>query len=142
MPPQACAINPNDSALAWRRGKLVLDNLALADALPLISRYLNKLVMLADIGTGTIRIGGIYNSISEVNNLVPSLPKVLPVYLTQNRMAIRPRSIPRKAPQGLRLPACPCGPDCAAVSIFETPPCPERPDRRELPVLLHGVLQR
>ena len=98
--PSVRPINPNDSALAWRQGKLVLDNLALADALPLINRYLNKPVMLADIGTGTIRIGGIYN-ISEVNNLVPSLPKVLPVYLTQNQDG-NPvlNSIPRKAPKG------------------------------------------
>lgn len=98
--PQVAAINPSDSALAWRQGKLVLDNLALADALPLINRYLNKPVMLADAGTGAIRIGGIYN-INEVNNLVPSLPKVLPVYLTQNQDG-NPvlNSIPRKAPKG------------------------------------------
>lgn len=98
--PQIAAISANDSALAWRQGKLVLDNLALADALPLINRYLNKPVMLADTTTGTIRIGGIYN-INEVNNLVPSLPRVLPVYLTQNQDG-NPvlNSIPRKAPKG------------------------------------------
>ncbi len=98
--PRVRAINPNDSALAWRQGKLILDNLALADALPLINRYLNKPVMLADATTGAIRIGGIYN-INEVNNLIPSLPKVLPVYLTQNQDG-NPvlNSIPRKAPKG------------------------------------------
>ena len=97
--PSVQAINPNDTALAWRQGKLILDNLALADALPLINRYLNKPVMLADANTGAIRIGGIYN-ITEVNNLVPSLPKVLPVYLTQNQDG-NPvlNSIPRKAPK-------------------------------------------
>ncbi len=98
--PRVNAFNPNDTALAWRQGKLVLDNLALADALPLINRYLKKSVMLADANTGTIRIGGIYN-INEVNNLVPSLPKVLPVYLTQNQDG-NPvlNSIPRKIPKG------------------------------------------
>ncbi|MEB0109374.1 FecR family protein [Pseudomonas sp. GNP013] len=98
--PKLRAINPGDSALAWRQGKLVLDNLALADALPLINRYLSKPVMLADTPTGAIRIGGIYN-INEVNNLIPSLPKVLPVYLTQNQDG-NPvlNSIPRKAPKG------------------------------------------
>ncbi|WP_226457147.1 FecR family protein [Pseudomonas sp. AF03-9] len=98
--PQVQAFNANDTALAWRQGKLVLDNLALADALPLINRYLNKAVMLADANTGAIRIGGIYN-INEVNNLIPSLPKVLPVYLTQNQDG-NPvlNSIPRKAPKG------------------------------------------
>ncbi len=97
--PHIVATNPEDTSLAWRQGKLVLDNLALADALPLINRYLNKPVMLADAGTGAIRIGGIYN-INEVNNLVPSLPKVLPVYLTQNQDG-NPvlNSIPRKAPK-------------------------------------------
>ncbi|WP_434674914.1 FecR family protein [Pseudomonas sp. D3-10] len=73
----------DDSSLAWRSGKLVLDNLALSDALPLINRYLDRPVMLADNATGTLRIGGNYN-LNEVKNLVPSLPKVLPVYLTQN----------------------------------------------------------
>ena len=98
--PKVAAIDPNDAGLAWRQGKLVLDNLALADALPLINRYLSKPVMLADASTGAIRIGGIYN-LNEVNNLIPSLPKVLPVYLTQNQDG-NPvlNSIPRKAPKG------------------------------------------
>ena len=98
--PRVRTINPNDTALAWRQGKLILDNLALADALPLINRYLNKPVMLADANTGAIRIGGIYN-INEVSNLVPSLPKVLPVYLTQNQDG-NPvlNAIPRKTPKG------------------------------------------
>ncbi|TFY90955.1 FecR family protein [Pseudomonas nabeulensis] len=97
--PRVQTINPNDTALAWRQGKLILDNLALADALPLINRYLRKPVMLADASTGAIRIGGIYN-VNEVGNLVPSLPKVLPVYLTQNQDG-NPvlNSIPRKAPK-------------------------------------------
>ena len=78
----------------------MLDNLTLTDALPLINRYLKKPVMLADASTGAIRVGGIYN-INEVNNLVPSLPKVLPVYLTQNQDG-NPvlNSIPRKTPKG------------------------------------------
>ena len=98
--PRVAAINPEDSALAWRQGKLVLDNLTLADALPLINRYLDKPVMLADASTGTIRIGGIYNT-NEVNNLISSLPKVLPVYLTQNQDGSPVlNSIPRKAPKG------------------------------------------
>lgn len=98
--PRVRPFSPNDSALAWRQGKLILDNLALVDALPLINRYLSKPVMLADASTGAIRIGGIYN-LTEVNNLIPSLPKVLPVYLTQNQDG-NPvlNSIPRKNPKG------------------------------------------
>ncbi|WP_338498663.1 FecR family protein [Pseudomonas sp. WP18] len=82
--PQVRDIGADDSSLAWRNGKLVLDNLALSEALPLINRYLARPVMLADNSTGSLRIGGIY-SLNEVQNLVPSLPKVLPVYLTQNK---------------------------------------------------------
>ncbi|MNC11588.1 fec operon regulator FecR [compost metagenome] len=74
----------NDSSLAWRQGKLVLDDLALSDALPLINRYLDKPLMVADHSTGSIHIGGIYN-IKEINGLVKSLPRVLPVYLTRNQ---------------------------------------------------------
>ncbi|WP_166223722.1 FecR family protein [Pseudomonas atagonensis] len=82
--PQINQTYPNDNALAWRSGKLVLDNLALNEALPLINRYLSKPLQLADSTTGAIRVGGIYN-IKELNNLVSSLPKVLPVYLTRNK---------------------------------------------------------
>jgi transmembrane sensor len=74
----------SDNSLAWRSGKLVLDDLTLSDALPLINRYLAKPLTVADHSTGSIRIGGIYN-IKELNSLVASLPKVLPVYVTRNK---------------------------------------------------------
>ena len=55
--------------------------------------------MIADHGTGAIRIGGIYN-IKEINGLVTSLPKVLPVYLTRNKDG-NPvlNSIPQQSPK-------------------------------------------
>jgi transmembrane sensor len=81
--PQISQTYANDNSMAWRNGKLVLDNLALNEALPLINRYLNNPLMLADTSTGAIRVGGVYN-IKEINGLVNSLPKVLPVYLTRN----------------------------------------------------------
>jgi transmembrane sensor len=89
----------NDNSLAWRNGKLVLDDLPLSDALPLINRYLSKPVMVADNNTASIRLGGIYN-IKELNNLVASLPRVLPVYLTRNENG-NPvlNSIPQQAPK-------------------------------------------
>ncbi|MDD2104422.1 FecR family protein [Pseudomonas putida] len=74
----------DDNSLAWLNGKLVLDDLALSEALPLINRYLHTPVQVADNATGAIRIGGIYN-IRELNTLVATLPKVLPVYLTRNK---------------------------------------------------------
>ncbi|SDI16352.1 FecR family protein [Pseudomonas flavescens] len=71
------------SALAWRDGKLILDNLTLAEALPQINRYLDKPVVLADSAVAEMRIGGIYNT-NDVAGLVRMLPKVLPIALSQN----------------------------------------------------------
>ena len=89
----------NDSSLAWRQGKLVLDDLALSDALPLINRYLDKPLMVADNSTGSIHIGGIYN-IKEINGLVKSLPRVLPVYLTRNQNGnLVVNAIPQTSPK-------------------------------------------
>ncbi|MFJ3484125.1 FecR family protein [Pseudomonas sp. NPDC090202] len=82
--PQINQTYANDPTLAWRNGKLVLDNLSLNDALPLINRYLDHPVQLADSATGQIRIGGVYNT-HDVQGLVKSLPKVLPVYLSENK---------------------------------------------------------
>jgi transmembrane sensor len=97
--PQISQTYANDNSLAWRHGKLVLDDLALSEALPLINRYLEKPVMVADNSTGAIRLGGIYN-IKELNNLVGTLPRVLPVYLTRNKEG-NPvlNSIPRQPPK-------------------------------------------
>ncbi|MGE8412564.1 MAG: FecR family protein [Pseudomonas sp.] len=82
--PQISQTYSHDSSLAWRNGKLVLDNLSLNDALPLINRYLDTPAQVADSNTGKIRVGGIYNT-REIKSLLTSLPKVLPVYLTRNR---------------------------------------------------------
>ena len=72
------------NSLAWRSGKLVLDNLSLDQALPVINRYLDAPLLLADASTGRIRISGIYNT-REVGRLVDNLPKVLPLYLTRSK---------------------------------------------------------
>lgn len=79
--PQINQIYANSPDLAWRHGKLVLDNLTLDDALPLINRYLNAPLALADQATGKLRIGGVFNT-RDIQQLVKSLPKVLPVYLS------------------------------------------------------------
>ena len=62
----------------------MLDNLSLEQALPVINRYLDAPLRLADASTGRIRISGIYNT-REVGRLVNNLPKVLPVYLTRSK---------------------------------------------------------
>ncbi|MCO7564774.1 FecR family protein [Pseudomonas sp. S 311-6] len=70
--------------LAWRNGKLILDNLSLSQALPVINRYLDKPLQLADDNTGKLRVSGVYNT-REVHRLVDNLPQVLPVYLTRSK---------------------------------------------------------
>ncbi|MDF0729583.1 FecR family protein [Pseudomonas entomophila] len=82
--PQLAQSDDYANSLAWRSGRLVLDNLSLAQALPVINRYLEKPLLLADGSVGSIRISGIYNT-REVSRLVDSLPKVLPIYLTRSK---------------------------------------------------------
>jgi len=81
--PQINQTYANAPDLAWRHGKLVLDNLTLDAALPLINRYLDAPLALADEATGKLRIGGVFNT-GDIQHLVTSLPKVLPVYLSEN----------------------------------------------------------
>lgn len=82
--PQLAQSTDNGNNLAWRTGKLILDDLSLAQALPMINRYLKQPLQLADDTTGAIRISGIFN-IREVDRLVSTLPKVLSVYLTRSK---------------------------------------------------------
>lgn len=78
--PQIARANPD--ALAWRDGKLVFNDLPLAEALPLINRYLDKPVLLANRDTANLHIGGIYD-IRNLDEMVQALPKVLPVKLSR-----------------------------------------------------------
>lgn len=79
LQPRVGAADPS-KALAWRDGKLVLDDLPLAEALPLINRYLDAPLVLDDARVGEQRIGGIYST-QDIGNLVKALPKVLPIRL-------------------------------------------------------------
>ncbi|NVL48233.1 peptide ABC transporter substrate-binding protein, partial [Pseudomonas syringae pv. actinidiae] len=56
--------------------------------MPLINRYLPTPILLADSATGAMRLGGSYNT-RDLSSLLTSLPKVLPVYVTQNQNATR-----------------------------------------------------
>lgn len=86
------------TALAWRDGKLILDDLSLSDALPMINAYLKSPIRVADRNTAQLRIGGIYNT-GEIAGLVQNLPKVLPVLLSRNDEGDTViRSKPRYAP--------------------------------------------
>lgn len=70
-------------AIAWIEGKLVLDDLTLQAAIPLINRYLKQPVRIVDTEAAAMRIGGIYRT-DDLQALVDSLPKVLPVELRKD----------------------------------------------------------
>lgn len=77
------AMADQQETLAWREGKLIINDLTLAEALPLINRYLEQPLVLADQTTGNIRLGGIFNT-DDMLGLLQHLPKVLPVRIEQN----------------------------------------------------------
>ncbi|MNP52252.1 hypothetical protein D3C76_1466310 [compost metagenome] len=60
----------------------MLDDVSLRDALPLINRYLDQPLRLADREVGDLRIGGIYET-AELGQMVGALPQILPVTLRQ-----------------------------------------------------------
>lgn len=82
-------------AIAWTEGKLVIDDLTLQAAIPLINRYLKQPVYLDDATAAAMRIGGIYRT-DDLQALVDSLPKVLPVELrkdNQGRVVLASRYV-------------------------------------------------
>ncbi|CAO3408746.1 hypothetical protein [Azospirillum largimobile] len=66
--------------LSWREGKLVFDNITLAEAVPLLNPYLSQPLRLADRRVGAMRIGGVYD-VANLDRVAASLPRVLPVTL-------------------------------------------------------------
>ncbi|MEE1925334.1 FecR family protein [Pseudomonas sp. 148P] len=75
-------------ATAWRNGKLMLDDVSLREALPLINRYLDAPLQLDGDGVGELRVGGIYDT-TELDRLVSALPQILPVTLRRDDGVIR-----------------------------------------------------
>lgn len=82
---QLARIDPSRAA-AWRNGKLMLDDVSLREALPLINRYLDVPLKLASSDVGDLRIGGTYDT-AELQQLVSALPKILPVKLRHSDQA-------------------------------------------------------
>lgn len=66
--------------LSWREGRLVFDNITLAEAVPLLNPYLSQPLRLADRKVGAMRIGGVYD-VADLDRVAASLPRVLPVTL-------------------------------------------------------------
>jgi len=69
-----------EHAIAWKQGKLILDDMTLADAVPLLNAYLPRPLVPPGPEVEHLRIGGIYD-IASVGDLVDALPRVLPVQL-------------------------------------------------------------
>ncbi|MGH8466721.1 MAG: FecR family protein, partial [Pseudomonas sp.] len=82
---QSARIDPSRAA-AWRNGKLMLDDVSLREALPLINRYLDVPLTLADNEVGDLRFGGTYDT-ADIDQLVVALPKILPVKLRHSDQA-------------------------------------------------------
>ena len=82
---QLARIDPSRAA-AWRNGKLMLDDVSLREALPLINRYLDVPLKLANSEVGELRLGGTYDT-AELDQLVSALPKILPVKLRHSDQA-------------------------------------------------------
>lgn len=76
-----------ERVLSWRQGKLIFDDITLDDAVPLLNPYLSRPLRLADRRVGAMRIGGIYD-IADIDRVVASLPRILPVTLTPNDGAL------------------------------------------------------
>lgn len=88
-----------DTALAWRSGRLVLNDLTLAEALPLINPYLDHPLVLADAATGALRVGGVFGT-DNLQALVQGLPQILPVTVqsaTDGRLKIARRATAAKS---------------------------------------------
>ena len=67
-----------DKALSWRQAKLVLDDLSLEEAVPLLNHYLVRPLRFGDEAVAGMRIGGIYD-VADIDRLVEALPKALPL---------------------------------------------------------------
>ncbi|NQZ23490.1 MAG: FecR family protein [Colwellia sp.] len=71
--------------LAWRSGQLIIDDLSLKEAIPLINRYLTDTpLVLANESVAKLRIGGIYHT-KEIHNLVSTLKEILPINLDKQQ---------------------------------------------------------
>lgn len=82
-------VSPADleKVFSWRQGKLVLDDLSLKEAVPLLNHYLARPLRLGDETVAGMRIGGIYN-VADIDGLVESLPRALPLTVRYQEDAI------------------------------------------------------
>ncbi len=66
-----------DAVLAWRNGKLVFSNAALADVAREVSRY-RRVPIVVDAASARMRLTGMFNT-ADPDSLLAALPQLLPV---------------------------------------------------------------
>lgn len=72
-----------EQTASWKKGLLILDNQPLSEVAPIISRYLQKPLVLTSYSVGEMRIGGTYHT-DNMDSMVDTLPMILPVKLTRH----------------------------------------------------------
>lgn len=89
----ALAEHSLDNALAWQRGKIVIDDLPLEQALVEINRYLPIPAQLVSPKSKTYRVSGVF-SIQDPQSFIQMLPELAPVqviYLPDGQVRILDR---------------------------------------------------
>jgi transmembrane sensor len=73
----AYAVNPAEMT-AWRSGKLVFNNVSLADVAEQVSRYREKPLKVGNAAVGNLRLTSVFKS-DNTDALLKALPNILPV---------------------------------------------------------------
>lgn len=82
-----------DQALAWRRGQMVFDNVALADAAAEMNRYSTLQVVVADPSLRALRISGTFNA-GESRAFVEAIQSYFPVRAQSTASTLELRAAP------------------------------------------------
>jgi len=72
------------AATAWRKGRIVFDNMPLAQAVAEMNRYLQHPLRLQGVGLGQLRIAGVFG-IDDPEAMLEALPKIAPVVVYRQR---------------------------------------------------------
>ena len=82
-----------DQALAWRRGQMVFDNVALADAAAEMNRYSTLQVVVADPSLRALRISGTFKA-GETRAFVEAIQSYFPVRAESTAATVELRAAP------------------------------------------------
>lgn len=82
-----------DRALAWRKGQMIFDNVALADAAAEMNRYSTLQVVVADPSLRRLRISGTFNA-GQSRAFVEAIQSYFPVRATSTATTVELRAAP------------------------------------------------